>query len=208
MGYEAQIAGISDNSPFQSWFINKIIKLLKYFSKSNLLAFRKQVVEECKQNNINLSFVNGGGTGSISFTDADPSVTEITVGSAFYSSHLFDHDGFLFEPAAYYAIEVTRNPTNNVYTCHGGGYVASGGCSWDKIPQICFPNNANLRKEECAGEVQTPVICNSRLMLGDIVLMRHSKAGEMCEHFNELVIIESGKYLMKEKTYRGMGLCI
>jgi D-serine deaminase-like pyridoxal phosphate-dependent protein len=60
-----------------------------------------------------------------------------------------------------------------------------------------------------AGEVQTPIHYTGaeQLALGDPILMRHSKAGELCERFNELLILQQDKLLGVFPTYRGEGKC-
>jgi D-serine deaminase-like pyridoxal phosphate-dependent protein len=55
--------------------------------------------------------------------------------------------------------------------------------------------------------VQTPIQYNGSLEIGDPIFFRHSKAGELCEHFQELCLIKDGKISGKAKTYRGDGFC-
>ena len=107
------------------------------------------------------------------------------MGSAFFSPGLFDYyQRFRHLPAAGFAIEITRKPAKSVYTCHGGGWVASGAAGVDKLPTPYLPDGARLTENEGAGEVQTPVIYTGteQLELGDPIFMRHAKAGELCEH--------------------------
>ena len=60
-------------------------------------------------------FVNGGGTGSMESTCREDAVTEITVGSGFYNSHLFDYyTNFRMKPAAAFAI--TSNSASGTIT--------------------------------------------------------------------------------------------
>src|SRR5690606_21014125 len=91
-------------------------------------------------------------------TARDPSVTEVTVGSGLYAPVLFDYyRDFRYQPAAGFAIEIVRRPRPGVYTCAGGGYVASGAAGRDKLPMPYLPEGARLLPLEGAGEVQTPV---------------------------------------------------
>src|ERR1700724_2896795 len=107
---------------------------------------------------IALRFVNGGVTGSIVSTREEDVVTEITVGSAFYSPALFDnYRDFRYRPAAGFAIEIVRHPQPSIYTCLGGGYIASGSPGPEKLPQPYLPHGAQLISLEGAGEVQTPI---------------------------------------------------
>lgn len=206
MGYEAQIAGLPDRSPANNPVVNAVIRYLKKHSAPRVLERRQRVVEALSDRG--LEFVNGGGTGSVEVTVSDPSVTEVTVGSGLYAPRLFDYyDAFQHEPAAGYVIEVARNPEPNVYTCRGGGYVASGPAGPDKIPRPHLPEGAELLGNEAAGEVQTPVRYDGDLGLGDPVVMRHAKAGELCRNFRSLHLVRDGETVMEAPTYRGLGWC-
>jgi D-serine deaminase-like pyridoxal phosphate-dependent protein len=208
MGYEAQIAGISDINPNNYYIFNMILRILKYFSKSLILSFRKDCVEYLVKNGENLEIINGGGSGSVLFSDTDECINEITVGSAFLSGHLFDYyNDVKFKPACFYAIPITRNPSKGVYTCQGGGYVASGSFSKDKMPIIHLPKNVSFRSDEGFGEVQTPIFTTLELKIADPIFLRHGKSGEIMEHFNEIILIGDGEILKKIKTYRGDGKC-
>src|SRR5690625_7827269 len=102
-----------------------------------------------KEENIDVRFINGGGTGSLHHTSKEASVTEVTVGSGFFNSHLFDkYKDFKLQPAAGFAIEIVRQPMEFVYTCLGGGYVASGAMAQDKLPEIYLPEGVKLTANE------------------------------------------------------------
>lgn len=210
MGYEAQIAGLPDFSPANNFLLNAVIRFLKKRSKKEVRKRRTQIVSAILKEEFELSFVNGGGTGSVEITSEEDLVTEVTVGSGFYSPKLFDYyKNFRHLPAAGYAIEITRIPKKGIYTCHGGGYVASGSAGIDKLPFPYLPTGAKLDPNEGAGEVQTPIRYNGPLKLtyGDPIFMRHAKAGELCERFKELYLISNGKIIDKVPTYRGEGQC-
>jgi len=70
-----------------------------------------------------------------------------------------------------------------------------------------LPRGARLLPSEGAGEVQTPVRYRGepRLDIGDPILMRHAKAGELCEHFNSLALVSNGAIIDEAPTYRGEG---
>jgi D-serine deaminase-like pyridoxal phosphate-dependent protein len=55
--------------------------------------------------------------------------------------------------------------------------------------------------------VQTPLAgaAADRLRIGDRVWFRHAKAGELCERFAELHLIEGDKIVATVPTYRGEG---
>lgn len=209
MGYEAQIAGVGDNFPGRR-AKNAIVQRLKQRSLREIADRRAALIKLVESYGVSLRFVNGGGTGSIVTTGAEAGVTEITVGSAFYAPTLFDnYRAFHYQPAAGYAIEIVRHPQPSIYTCLGGGYIASGSVGVEKQPQPYLPRGARLDALEGAGEVQTPVKYSGDipLQLGDPVFMRHSKAGELCERFTHLLLVANGTIQEEVTTYRGDGQC-
>jgi D-serine deaminase-like pyridoxal phosphate-dependent protein len=212
LGYEAQIAGVADRNPSRNSLTDAVVRKLKRRSLSTVRERRGGAVEALEDAGYELSFVNGGGTGSMEFTARDDSVTEVAVGSGFYYPSFFDgYDGLDelgFEPAAGYAVEVTRNPTDCVYTCAGGGYVASGPAGEDKVPEPVLPDGSELTHEG-AGEVQTPVRYDGDIDLqrGDPVVFRHAKAGELCERFEKLHLLRGDEVTDEATTYRGDGRC-
>ncbi|HZS75751.1 MAG TPA: amino acid deaminase/aldolase [Ktedonobacteraceae bacterium] len=209
MGYEAQIAGVGDNVPGQA-AKNALIQQLKRRSVKEVAERRLALVELIRSYGISLRFVNGGGTGSLSSTSQEEVVTEITVGSGFYSPTLFDlYREFRYQSAAGYAIEIVRRAAPHIYTCLGGGYIASGSAGKEKLPQPYLPEGAKLDPLEGAGEVQTPIHYHGpiSLHLGDPIFMRHSKAGELCERFTHLLLVSNGAIVNKVPTYRGDGQC-
>lgn len=207
MGYEAQIAGVGEQTP-GSAIKNRAIRIMKQRSIPQIAERRAQVVDLLKERGASLRFVNGGGTGSIESTIAEPAVTEVTAGSGFFSPGLFDnYAAFQHHPAAGFAVEIVRMPKPGIFTCLGGGYIASGGTGPDKQPTVHLPQGATLTDLEGAGEVQTPVCYKGResLKLGDPVFMRHAKAGELCERFNTLLLVKGGEIVDETATYRGEG---
>ncbi len=207
MGYEAQIAGVGDNFRGQG-MQNRLVRALKRRSARVAAERRAAVVAQIEAVGHTLRFVNGGGTGSLATTRAEACVTEITVGSGFYSPALFDnYHTFRFQPAAAYAIEIVRLPAPDLYTCLGGGYIASGAVGPEKQPQPYLPAGARLLPREGAGEVQTPVryAGPDHLALGDPIFLRHSKAGEVCEHFPRLLLVSDRQIVGEAATYRGQG---
>ena len=209
MGYEAQIAGLNDTVPGK-FFMNNFIKLLKKYSLKEIQQRRKTIVNALQKAGANFRFINGGGTGSLEYTTQENMVTEVTAGSGFYCPGLFDNfSNFQHYPAAGYAIEIVRNPKPEIYTCAGGGYIASGKAGSDKLPEVFLPEGATLIENEGAGEVQTPVCYkgNEILNIGYPFFMRHAKAGELCERFNTLYLLSNEMVVGTAKTYRGEGKC-
>jgi D-serine deaminase-like pyridoxal phosphate-dependent protein len=209
MGYEAQVAGLGDDVPGMG-IKAPVVRWLKRLSIRKVAARRAAVVKALRDAGAPLTLVNGGGTGSMEFTRNEEAVTEITAGSGFFASHLFDYyRNFRHEPAAGYAVEIVRLPAPGVYTCLGGGYTASGSPGIEKAPLPYLPAGAHLHENEGAGEVQTPVLYKGpvQLQLGDPVFLRHSKAGELCERFDTLQLLQGGKLVGTARTYRGDGQC-
>ncbi|HEY0755899.1 MAG TPA: amino acid deaminase/aldolase [Ktedonobacteraceae bacterium] len=209
MGYEAQIAGLGDQVPGQA-AKNALVQRLKRSSLGVIARRRQEIVELIRTSGLELRFVNGGGTGSELTTRTEAVVTEITVGSGFYSPALFDHyKDFRYQPALAYTIEIVRRPAPGIYTCLGGGYTASGAAGPDKLPRPYLPAGTRLLKQEGAGEVQTPIAYQGphRLSLGDPIFLRHAKAGEICERFTHLLLIQKGAIVAEVPTYRGDGRC-
>ena len=209
MGYEGHIAGVSDSVPGQ-YFKNALMRTLKKASVRELTARRQSVVQAIKDEGIKLRLVNGGGSGSLVSTLADDSVTEVTVGSGFYASGLFHHfTEVQYQPAAFFAIQVVRKPAPGMIACQGGGYVASGPTDNSKAPLPVMPTGLKYLPLEGAGEVSTPLILPEdcpTLDLGDPIFFQHAKAGELCERFNELYLLQAGQIVDVVKTYRGAGM--
>jgi D-serine deaminase-like pyridoxal phosphate-dependent protein len=207
MGYEAQIAGLQDRAPHQK-LKSIAVRALKRRSLPEIVARRGAVVAALRGRGHVLRFVNGGGTGSLAQTRTDRSVTELAAGSGLYGPTLFDgYDDFRPHPAVGFALPVVRRPVPGIYTCFGGGYIASGSPGRDRQPTPALPVGATLLPTEGAGEVQTPVAYAGpeTLALGDPIFFRHAKAGELCEHFPELVLLREGKIIDRAATYRGDG---
>ena len=200
--YEAQIAGMTDDNPFK--------RLLKLLSRPQVERRRSALARALAAEGLALPLFNGGGSGSVSWAAGEAALTELTVGSGFLASHLFDHYRDLrLEPAAYFALQVTRAPTAGIVTCLGGGLVASGEAGPDRLPLPALPPGLKLLPLEGAGEVQTPlrVPAGTRLGLGDPVFFRHAKAGELAEHFNEYLLVRGERVESRVPTYRGLGRC-
>lgn len=209
MGYEAQVAGLGDNFPGQR-AKNALVRRLKQRSIGEIAERRAAIVALVRSRGIMPRFVNGGGTGSIDSTREEAVVTEITAGSGFYAPALFDnYRDFRYAPAAAFAIEIVRRPRPSLYTCLGGGYIASGSTGPEKQPAPYLPEGAKLLPLEGAGEVQTPISYDGPLTLhiGDPIFMRHSKAGELCERFTHLYLVSDGRIVDKVMTYRGDEQC-
>ncbi|HEY2508454.1 MAG TPA: alanine racemase [Streptosporangiaceae bacterium] len=206
MAYEAQIAGVGDNPPGRPLYA-RAVRVMQRRSAAELAARRAAIVAAVRDLTP-LEFVNGGGTGSLAGTSAEAAVTEIGAGSGLYHPTLFDaYLGFTGQPAALFALPVVRRPGPGVVTALGGGYPASGPGAPSRVPSPYLPAGLRLDREEGAGEVQTPLLgaAADRLRIGDRVWLRHTKAGELCERFSELHLIDGASVVSTVPTYRGEG---
>ncbi len=210
MAYEAQVAGLPDHAPGHS-LLDPVRRLIKRRSIALVADRRASVVAALRADGFELSFVNGGGTGSVASTSRDGVVTEVTIGSGFLCPTIFDHyDGLDLHPAAFFALPVVRRSDPDHVTCAGGGYVASGAAGPDRLPTVHLPRGLSPLGMEGWGEVQTPFRLGPRaptLQLGDPVLARHAKAGELMERFASCLLVRGEAVVDEVPTYRGLGGC-
>jgi D-serine deaminase-like pyridoxal phosphate-dependent protein len=206
MAYEGQIAGVGDEVPGRP-FRSRSIRWMQRKSREEIAERRAEVVSRIREV-APLEFVNGGGTGSLDSTSAEEAVTELAAGSGFFAPGLFDgYSTFSLRPAAGFALPVVRRPGPGVVTALGGGYLASGPADGSRLPTPWLPAGLGFLKEEGAGEVQTPLEGDAadQLSIGDSIYLRHAKAGELCERFESLILIEGSEIVDEIPTYRGEG---
>jgi D-serine deaminase-like pyridoxal phosphate-dependent protein len=209
MGYESQVAGLQDRNPF-SPMLNPAKRWIRSRSRPRVRAARAAIAGGLEERGIPCPLFNGGGTGSLRWTAEEEAITEVTAGSGFLAPHLFDYfsgGGVETQPALSFALQVVRQPGPGLVTCHGGGFVASGEASPDKLPIPWLPKGLGLLSAEGAGEVQTPlsVPAGVELPLGAPVFFRPAKAGEPAEHFTEYLLIRGDEVEARVPTYRGAG---
>jgi D-serine deaminase-like pyridoxal phosphate-dependent protein len=205
MGYEAQIAGLTNNPA------NKLrgvaVRFLQQRSAAEL-ADRRAAAVAAVRAIAPLEFVNGGGTGSLERTSAESAVTDVAAGSGLFGPTLFDnYTHFHPAPAAAFALSVVRKPKPELATLLGGGWIASGPADASRVPQLVWPEGMKMLPLEGAGEVQTPLSgkAAAALQVGDRVWLRHTKAGELSEHVNEFLVVEGETVVDTVPTYRGQG---
>ncbi|MGW1023406.1 amino acid deaminase/aldolase [Streptomyces sp. NPDC002577] len=207
MGYEGHIAGVGDSvagRPLRS----RAIRLMQAAARRELAERRAEAIRAVRAVAPDLEFVNGGGTGSVQHTAAEDAVTEIAAGSGLYVPRLFDnYTSFSGRPAALFAQPVVRRPGVGVVTVLGGGYPASGAAGADRLPVPYLPEGLRYDPQEGPGEVQTPLLGGPAddLLIGDKVWFRHAKAGELCERFDELHLVQGETVTATVPTYRGEG---
>lgn len=208
MAYESQIAGLGDAPP-GARARALAIRLLQRASARELAARRAAAIAAVRAIS-QLEFVNGGGTGSLHTTTAEDAVSELAAGSGLYGPRLFDsYRAFAPRPAALFALPVVRRPRGGVATALGGGYLASGPGDKARLPAPYLPAGLRLDRQEGAGEVQTPLLGPGvdALTVGGRVWMRHAKAGELCERFQRLYLLQGERVVDEVLTYRGESMC-
>ncbi len=138
MSYEGQIAGLGDAVPGNP--VRRAALRAMQRASAAELAERRATVVTAVGALAPLEFVNGGGTGSVERTAAEPAVTEVAAGSGLYGPTLFDHyRAFQPRPAALFALPVVRVPAPGIVTVLGGGWVASGPAGRDRLPVPVAP---------------------------------------------------------------------
>ena len=203
MAYEAQVAGLPDHVPGQG-LLDPARSLLKARSLRLAAQRRREVAHALAEVGAQLTLVNGGGTGSVRATSHDGTCTEVTAGSGFYCPTLFDHYRDLpLRPAAFFALPVVRSSDPDHVTCGFGGFVASGPCDASRAPIVHAPPELAPLGMEGFGEVQTPLKLTGaeRPGLGDPVICRHAKAGELLAHFGAVHLARGGELVQSVPTY-------
>ncbi|OBK10406.1 amino acid deaminase/aldolase [Mycobacterium asiaticum] len=206
MSYEGHIAGFGDKVPGKR-AQNLFVGWMQRQSIAELRERRARAVELVREV-ADLQIVNAGGTGDLQLVAQESAMTEATAGSGFYAPTLFDtYSSFTLQPAAIFALPVTRRPDEQTATALGGGYLASGVGAKDRMPTPYLPTGLKLSAMEGTGEVQTPVTgaAARRLKVGDKVYFRHTKAGELCERFDRLHLVRGDAIVDTVPTYRGEG---
>ncbi|OBI76673.1 amino acid deaminase/aldolase [Mycobacterium asiaticum] len=206
MSYEGHIAGFGDRVAGKH-AQNLIVGWMQRQSIAELRERRARAVELVREV-ADLQIVNAGGTGDLQLVAQEPAMTEATAGSGFYAPTLFDtYSSFTLQPAAIFALPVSRRPDAQTVTALGGGYLASGVGAKDRMPTPYLPTGLKLNPMEGTGEVQTPLTgaAAARLKIGDKVYFRHTKAGELCERFDCLHLVRGSAIVGTVPTYRGEG---
>ena len=206
MTYEGQVAGVPDDVPHQR-AKSMVVRRLKSASMTQL-ADRRGAIATRLRELVELEFWNGGGSGSVEATAADPAVTEVAAGSGLLVPTLFDHyRSFEPRPAAFFGLPVVRRPSEGIATVAGGGFIASGPTARDRAPTPWAPPGLHLTGLEGAGEVQTPLTGPGvpGLAIGDWVWFRHAKSGELAEHTNVVHLVSGDAVVDTVPSYRGLG---
>ena len=138
MSYEGHIAGFGDKVAGKR-AQNAVVGWMQRQSIAELRERRARAVELVREV-ADLKIVNAGGTGDLQLVAQEPAITEATAGSGFYAPTLFDsYSTFTLQPAAMFALPVSRRPDAKTATALGGGYLASGVGAKDRMPTPYLP---------------------------------------------------------------------
>jgi D-serine deaminase-like pyridoxal phosphate-dependent protein len=172
------------------------------------LVVRRAEIAQALAAATELEFWNAGGSGSVTEEAADPIVTEVSAGSGLFGPSLIDAvPDSSWGPAAYYGLPVTRRPSPEIATVHGGGFVASGPTTADRLPLPWAPPGLHLTDLEGAGETQTPLTGHPAALLrvGDLVWFRPAKPAEFFDRVNHVHLLHGSAFESAALTYRGLG---
>jgi D-serine deaminase-like pyridoxal phosphate-dependent protein len=91
------------------------------------------------------------------------------------------------------AAEITRRPVLPLTGLMFYDAQIAGLPGWSREPLPWVPRQLRLLRTEGAGEVQTPLRgpAAAALRVGDQVWFRHAKAGELCERFDRLHLVQA-----------------
>ena len=155
-----------------------------------------------------LEFVNGGGTGSLEVTGADPCGHRVDGRVGAVRPHAVRRLPRLRAApgAVLRAARSCAGPRRGSRPCSVGAMSRPGRPGQPRLPSPAL-RGLQLLRGEGAGEVQTPVRGPgaAALRVGDRVWFRHAKAGELAERLDTLHVVEDGVLVESVPTYRGEG---
>lgn len=171
---------------------------------------RRAVVDALRARGIEVASVNGGAAGVLAPGGIEPWLTEITIGGSLLHGHGIEGGAELgLEPALFFALQAVRRPAPDLVSCHGGGRLAALPQTGAKLATPHLPAGLELVDAGGHGEMQTTVrgAATRDLELGDPVLFRPARPGDVAESFEELITLASGEIVDRAPTYRGLGCC-
>ena len=173
------------------------------------LARRRAEIVDAVRSIAPLRFVNGGGTGSIERTAAEPAVTEVAAGCGPLRPDAVRHLPRL-QAAARRAVRAAGGPQAVARSSRPRSAAATPpqaprgatGCRARSCPRACGSTRARARARSRRRSRARP---RPALRVGDRVWFRHAKAGELCERFDVVHLIRGGEIVDTVPTYRGEG---
>ena len=204
MFYDAQLAGVPDRSP--------AVRAMKARSAKELARRRPRIVEAVRAL-APIELVNGGGTGSLHLVADDDCLTEVAAGSGLFGPTLFD--GYRdFTPRARARLRAARHPAARPRCPHpvrrgirrlGPGRIVA------RAHPVPPGRPARSSARRASARCRRPSRARRRpgSAVGDRVWWRHAKAGEICERFATLHLVDAGPQatVTPVPTYRGEGQC-
>ena len=216
MAYEAQIAGSATRRPGKPAARRCAIRAMQARSARELAARRAAVVAPSK------ACRAPARRRWSSSTAAAPAASQRTrararasprspAGSGLYGPTLFDaYRAFTPRPAALFALPVVRRPgpgrrdgaRRRLPRLRPGRRGAAAACRTSRRACASTARRAPARcRRRCSAPPPTA------LAIGDRVYLRHAKAGELCERFASLHLLEGERIVEEVPTYRGEGQC-
>ena len=194
MAYEGQIAGVGDRPPGRR-LRGAAIRFMQRRSAAELAERRGARSSPRSREFAELEIVNGGGTGSLELTAAEEAVTEVTAGSGFYAPALFDHYS-RFTPHPRRRLRAAdraqaRRRRSRPRSAAATSPPAAGDAGAAAGPLAAAGPAARRRGGRRRGADAAARRRRRRACaIGDRVYLRHAKAGELCERFDALHLVE------------------
>ncbi len=164
-----------------------------------LREHRQAMVDALRERGHEELLINCGGAGTMAFNAGHAVVTEITVGAELLG---LDPEDKADIPAAGYAVEIMRQPGEDLYACLVGGHTASSVADPQILPHPYLPRGARLDELHGAGEAQLPIRYSGVLDIGDMVFLHPANTDELCERFSHLLLVQDGAIIDEVETYR------
>ena len=210
MAYEGHIAGVGDDIPGKP-LRSAAIRTMQSRSLDELRERLPGVIAAIRDAaDSELEWVNAGGTGSLTRSKDLGIATELTSGSGFYAPTLFDtYRSLDLTPAAFFCLPDRAPPTPRRRDrarrrLHRVGRARPR----PPAPAVHAGRGSRSTPTRPRARSRRPLVgaAAKKLRVGDRVYMRHAKAGELCERFDSLYLVEGDSVADEVPTYRGEGL--
>ena len=209
MSYEAQIAGLGDAPPGRRCAARLIRADAAPVATWTAAPARRGGARRYGEH-ADLEFVNGGGTGSMAADRGRPGGDRghrrVRAVRADALRRTTGPGGR--RPRRSSRCRWSAAPAPGIATVLGGGWVASGPAGPDRLPTPWLPAGLRLirhRGRRRGADAADRGGRRRRCAVGDRVWFRHAKAGELCEHVNELHLVDGDRIVQTVPTYRGEG---